>query len=178
MITTNQKEKEDLRKDLGGRLKKCREEIMKFRKISFEEFAGEVDIPVNKLKGYEKGRLYPDYGDLKKMAGHYGINVNWVISGHGCMLFSREKDMEEFINHIEANESGRYEHYKMLLKSMQSLYMEEIIFTFHGALVDLLSKLEDKLEESVDNIDLLTAMIEDVDYELPKFIEALIKNKS
>jgi transcriptional regulator with XRE-family HTH domain len=175
MTTSNQKE--DLKKDMGGRLKKCREEIMKIRKISFEEFAGEVDITVNKFKAYEAGRLYPGYKDLEKMGCSYGINLNWVIYRNGSMLFAREKDMEELTKKIEADESGRYEHYKMLLKSMQSPFMEDIIFSFHGALVDLLLKLKNKLKESQDNINLLSVMTDDVDYELPKFIEALIKNE-
>jgi hypothetical protein len=158
-------EKEDLKKIIGSRLKHFRTKVMKRSHISFSEYAREIDIPRGRLKIYEAGDEYPPFPDLVKMSRHHGLNLNWLFYENGGMFFAREKDMEEMIRHIEDNKTGRYEHYKMLLKSMQALPMEDFIFCVHGVVVDLLSKLGQKIIVSRKHVKLLFDMIEDVDYQ-------------
>lgn len=158
-------EKEDLKKVIGSRLKHFRTKVMKISRVTFSEYAREIGIPRGRLKIYEAGEEYPPYPDLVKMSRHHGLNLNWLFYENGGMFFAREKDMEEMIRHIEDNKTGRYEHYKMLLKSMQAPQMEDFIFYVHGVVVDLLSKLGQKIIISRKNMKLLFDMIEDVDYQ-------------
>jgi transcriptional regulator with XRE-family HTH domain len=158
----------DLRKEVGSRLKEFRNEIMKRSRISFSEFAEEVKIPLNVLKTYEKGESLPGHDDLVKISRYFGLNLNWLYNKNGGMFFSREKDMEEIIRFIESDETGRYEHYKMLLKSMQVAEMEDFIFYVHGTVVELLSKVEYEITNSEEKAQLLSAMTRDVDYQWPR----------
>ncbi|MCI0470045.1 MAG: hypothetical protein L0Y73_00130 [Candidatus Aminicenantes bacterium] len=160
-------EKEDLKKIIGSRLKHFRTKVMKLSRVTFSEYAGEIGIPAGRLKIYEAGEEYPAYIDLVKMSRHHGLNLNWLFYENGGMFFAREKDMEEMIRRIEDNKTGHYEHYKMLLKSMQAPEMEDFIFYLHGLVVDLLAKLGQKIVLSRKNMKLLFDMIEDVDYQWP-----------
>ncbi|MFC2154861.1 hypothetical protein ACFLRB_00005, partial [Acidobacteriota bacterium] len=85
--------------------------------------------------------------------------------------FTREKDVEEIMRYIEADETGRYEHYKMLLKSMQVPEMQDFIFYAHGAVVDLLSRLEHEILRSKESTKLLVDMTRDVDYQCPSYVD-------
>lgn len=160
-----------LRKEIGRRLKVFREEMMKRSNLSVSEFAGETGIPVAALRSYEDGLVYPDYADLVKIGKYYGLNLNWLLYENGGMFFTREKDMEEIIRYIEGDETGRYENYKMLLKSMQVPEMEDFIFYVHGVVVDLLSRVEHEIIRSKECTTLLADMTRDVDYQWPAYSE-------
>jgi len=162
---------EKLRKAVGRRLKVFRKEMMKRSNLSFPEFAGETGIPVATLRSYEDGAVYPEYADLVKIGNYYGLNLNWLFNENGGMFFTREKDMEEIMRYIEADETGRYENYKMLLKSMQVLEMEDFIFYSHGVVVDLLSRVEHEILRSKESTKLLVDMTRDVDYQWPAYSE-------
>jgi len=162
---SDSKSDERLRKMIGRRLKVFRKEMMKRSNLSFSEFAGENEIPVDTLKSYEDGAVYPDYADLIKIGCYSGLNLNWLLYENGGMFFTREKDMEEILGYIEGDETGRYEHYKMLLKSMQVPAMQDFIFYVHGAVVDLLSRVEHEILRSKESTELLVDMTRDVDYQ-------------
>lgn len=158
---------ERLRKAVGNRLRVFRKDIMKRSNLSFAEFADESDIPLAALRSYETGAVYPDYADLVKIGNYYGLNLNWLFYENGGMFFVREKDMEELLRYIEDDKTGRYEHYKMLLKSMQVPEMEDFIFYVHGVVVDLLSRVEHEIRRSKESTKLLVDMTRDVDYRRP-----------
>lgn len=160
-----------LRKAIGRRLKVFRKEMMKRSNLSFSEFARETGVPVAGLKSYEAGLVYPEYADLVKIGRYYGLNLNWLLYENGGMFFTREKDMEEIMRFIESDETGRYENYKMLLKSMQVPEMEDFIFYVHGVVADLLSRVEHEILRSKESTKLLVDMTRDVDYQWPAYSE-------
>lgn len=158
----------ELSKEIGLRLKGFRQEIMKRSHITFAEYSTEVNIPAKTLEAYEKGVDCPGHDDLVKISRCYGLNLNWLYNENGGMFFCREKDMEEMIRYIESDSSGRYEHYLMLLKSMQVPEMEDFVFYVHGAVVDLLSRVEHAISNSKGSTGILSDMTEDVDYQWPR----------
>lgn len=162
------KMKPELSKEIGPRLKAFRQEIMKRSRITFSEFCKEVDIPVKTFESYEKGVDSPGHDDLVKISRCHGLNLNWLYNENGGMFFGREKDMEEMIRYIESDATGRYEHYLMLLKSMQVPEMEDFVFYVHGVVVDLLSRVEHAILKSRGSAGILSDMTEDVDYQWPR----------
>ncbi len=152
---TNLKETQELNEKVNVRFKQYREAMTKKTGYSFAEFCKETGIPEVKFKDYENGDLWPDFTDLQKIGLNTGINLNWLVYRNGGMFGAREKDMEEMIQKIEADEKGRYADYKRLLKLMQEPGMEDLIFGMQNVFLNLLntedfaSKLKEpgKLEE-------------------------------
>ncbi|MCK4763100.1 MAG: hypothetical protein KAW12_12970 [Candidatus Aminicenantes bacterium] len=136
---TNSKEKQELTERISVRFKQFREAISKEFGFSFAEFCTEIGIPEEKFKTYEKGDFWPDFADLQKIGLNTGVNLNWLVYRNGGMFGVREKDMEEMLQKIEADEQGRYVDYKMLLKLMQVPEMEDLIFGMQKVFLNFLS---------------------------------------
>lgn len=158
----------ELRENIGAKLKKFRQVVMKNNDMTFKDYSIDVKIPMDVLNAYEKGESFPEYADLLRIAEETGLNVNWLIYNNGSMFFCREKEMEDIIRHIEKNETGRYDHYKMLLKNMQFTEMEDFIFHIHNLIIDFFSKLEMQIKKDKKSISMLTEMTKDVMYESKK----------
>lgn len=45
------------------------------------EFARGLDVPRDKLNGYEKGRFFPDPLIIYRMWRRYGVTADWVYLG-------------------------------------------------------------------------------------------------
>ena len=159
----------ELRETIAAKLKKFRQVIMKDNNMTFEEYSIDVKIPLDVLNAYEVGDRFPEYADLEKIAQETGLNLNWLIYNNGSMYFCREKEMEEIIRHIEENERGRYDHYKLLLNNMQFSEIEDFIFHIHNLIIDFLTKLEQQIKKDKKNISILTKMTEDVMYDPMKY---------
>ena len=65
-----------LREAIGVKLKEFREKVMASYEMTLKEFSDTFNIPVNKLKSYEDGGLFPEYRDLVTIASHSGLNLN------------------------------------------------------------------------------------------------------
>ena len=142
--------------------------------MTFDEYSIDVKVPLDSLNAYERGDRFPEYADLVRIAEETGLNLNWLIYNNGSMFFCREKEMEDIIRLIEENETGRYDHYKLLLKSMQFAEIEDFVFHIHNITIDFLSKLEMKIKEDKKNISLLTEMTKDVMYDPMKYHMTLL----
>ncbi len=154
-----------LKKEIGERLYEFRTKGMKELKENFEQFLKSTGVSIERFKTYEKGEEFPDIHDLQKICAECCLNLNWLIYGNGSMFSAREKDMEELIQHIEKNETRRYEDYKKLLKSMQVPEMEDFIFNVHEAVIDLVSRINNQLENDPDQVyETTLRMIPEVSY--------------
>ena len=157
---TDSKETQELIEKVNVRFKQYRETMTKKTGYSFAEFCKETGIPEDKFQAYENGTLWPDIADLQKIGLNTGVNLNWLVYRNGGMFGAREKDMEEMIQKIEADEKGRYADYIRLLKLMQEPGMEDLIFGMQNVFLNLLntedfaSKLKEpgKLEEMLHEI--------------------------
>ena len=168
-MSTKNSDKE-LRETIGGRLKEFRQAVLTENDMTFEEYCKDINMSMEVLKAYESGERFPDYADLITICQETGLNLNWLIYDNGSMYFCREKEMEDIIRHIEENERGRYDHYKILLNNMRFPEMEDFIFHIHNSIIDLLTKLEQQIKKDKKNISILTKMTEDVMYEPMKYL--------
>lgn len=57
--------------------------------LTYKGFAGLVDIPYRTLQNYISGERSPNIESLEKLHKN-GININWLITGHGHPFLSRE----------------------------------------------------------------------------------------
>ncbi|MCK4764607.1 MAG: hypothetical protein KAW12_20575 [Candidatus Aminicenantes bacterium] len=136
---TGSKKTQELTEKVSVRFKQFREAMTTELDFNFAEFCKEIGIPEEKFKAYENGELWPDFTDLQKIGLNSGVNLNWLVYKNGGMFGAREKDMEEMIQKIEADEKGRYIDYKMLLKILQVPGMEDLIFGMQQAFLNFLS---------------------------------------
>lgn len=139
--------------------------ISKQFNLTGEQFNDYVNIPKGIYHNFEFGEQLPDFQQLQTMGIRTGVNLNWLVYGNGSMFGAREKDMEELVQYIEANETGYYEEYKRLLKLLQCKPLEELFFRVINDIlenVDILRKsiniampqstdvLEIKIEDTLD----------------------------
>lgn len=104
----------ELREKIGRRLKVFRETIMKRYKTTFAEFAAKANIPLNKLKIYEDGVLYPDVDELVMLRRTFGLNINWLFGNRGNMYCFMDKDSEEIFYKISSKTFDNMEHRKVI----------------------------------------------------------------
>ncbi len=84
----------------GNRLKHFREAILK---LSQTGLGKELDCSQQKVNLLEKGKQELNYKDLAKLI-ELGLDVHWLFSGKGNMLYSRQslkKQAQEFISVLE-----------------------------------------------------------------------------
>ena len=66
-------------REIGARLKELR------AKLTFQEFAQKLDIPVRTYLRYETGERAPTIEILTKVAEIYKLSLDWVILGRGTV---------------------------------------------------------------------------------------------
>lgn len=136
---TKSSKTQETTENYGVRFKQFREAFSQQHGYSFSEFFKEIGIMKQRYLDYEKCNLWPDFIDLQRIGLNTGVNLNWLVYRNGSMFGAREKDMEEMIQKIEADENGRYADYKMLLKLMQVKGMEDLIFGMQSVFLNFLS---------------------------------------
>ncbi|NIM13086.1 MAG: helix-turn-helix domain-containing protein [Candidatus Aminicenantes bacterium] len=88
-----------LKKDIGARLKKIREEL----KLSQEKFASELCITRSTYSKNERGEYLPTVGALHALGLDRKVSLNWLICNQGDMFNRSLKCNSEVLEFLAEN---------------------------------------------------------------------------
>jgi transcriptional regulator with XRE-family HTH domain len=77
------KEKKSIKKDVGARFNQFRKKLNKTQ----QQFANELSIYQSTITNFEQGRTFPSLNYLFHFHERYGLNITWLITGKGEMIF-------------------------------------------------------------------------------------------
>jgi transcriptional regulator with XRE-family HTH domain len=75
----------DFYEPMGKRFEAFRQLICRTQ----EQLAGELNISVKTIEDIEKGETLPDLCMINYLNKQYGLDINWMIHGHGVVIFTR-----------------------------------------------------------------------------------------
>lgn len=61
--------------------------------FNYKEFCKKTEIPYPTLMDYLSGKRLPGYENLKKLAMHLNISIDWLITGEGEMFIEKHKPL-------------------------------------------------------------------------------------
>lgn len=105
---------------LDSKLKELREE----RGIMQKDVAIDLGIAPNTLSGYERGLRKPDSETLKKLAGYYGVTVDYLL-GEQNSLDDLELKIPEGVTILRRMKNMSPSAQKRMLQIMKALIDEE-----------------------------------------------------
>lgn len=76
--------------EIGKRLRSVRNLLNK----SQEELAQDLELTKQAVSNMETGKSAPSIATLNKLSIDYDINLNYVVSGIGDILISKQKNMQ------------------------------------------------------------------------------------
>jgi transcriptional regulator with XRE-family HTH domain len=76
-------------KDFYGPMGKRFEAFRRLIRLTREQLAAELNVSVNTIEQIEKGKTPPDLCMINCLNKQYGLDINWMIHGHGVVIFTR-----------------------------------------------------------------------------------------
>ena len=112
------------KRDIGSRFRLFRESIDKAQ----HEIATELNISQSTIANIERGKAFPNINYLHYFYTGYYLNVNWLLTGQGKMLYKGDPINEKYLE---------------LMNLMQISMIEQVIF---AKLVELKVLLKDEIK--------------------------------
>ena len=75
---------------IGKRIKELKIAL----KMTSVEMAAKLCIPVRTLGSYEREEVQPGPKFLNALITELGVNVNWLLTGNGCMFISKRTEFD------------------------------------------------------------------------------------
>ena len=98
--------------------------------LTQEQLAAELSVPVKTIKKIEKGETPPDLCMIDYLNKQYSLNINWMIHGHGVVIFTRLLEAREELNTKKPGKiSDKTRETLELWELLQVPEIEKIIFT-------------------------------------------------
>lgn len=146
-----EKEEHPIKKEVGKRFRKFREEIKKAQ----HELASELSIYQSTITNIERGKTFPNIKYLQYFYHKYHLNINWLLTDEGEMFVHHYHTNPNAISvmdcHLEYNDP-RYLQYAELFNYMQVPEVEQVILArlteakalFKEQIADFFAQMEEK----------------------------------
>lgn len=119
-------EESPIKKEIGKRFRKFREEIKKAQ----HELASELGIYQSTITNIERGKTFPNIKYLQYFYHQYHLNINWLLTNEGEMLIHHYHTNPNAISvmdcHIGYNDP-KYHQYADLFNYMQVPEVEQVV---------------------------------------------------
>ena len=66
--------------------------------LNREQLAAELNVSIKTIEEIENGETLPDLYMLKYLNKEYGLDINWMLFGHGIVIFSRSMEAHKELN--------------------------------------------------------------------------------
>ena len=98
--------------------------------LTQEQLAAELNVSVKTIEKIEKGETLPDIYMLNYLNKQYGLDINWMIHGHGVVIFTRLLEARKELNIKKPKKiSDKTRETLELWELLQVPSVENIIFT-------------------------------------------------
>ena len=113
--------------NLGKRIK----EIRTVLHITASELAKELEIPVRTIGSYERNEAQPGPKFLNALIEKYSVNINWLLTGTGCMFITKKLEVDlNYIADIQNKYKLTNEEIDGLIDILDSDASREMVFKF------------------------------------------------
>ncbi|UNF45560.1 helix-turn-helix domain-containing protein [Bartonella krasnovii] len=123
-------------------------EVRKFVGLSRNIFSGKIGISIQGLGNYERGDRIPDAIILSSYGKKFGVNLNWLVTGHGEMFSDRAKAKAAGLK-PQAIPAGLM---KKLGYLAYTTYYDANITLSPEDVAELAAELYGKLQELIENL--------------------------
>jgi DNA-binding XRE family transcriptional regulator len=124
--TEEEKKESPIKKEVGKRFRKFREEIKKPQ----HELASELGIYQSTITNIERGKTFPNIKYLQYFYHKYRLDINWLLTDEGEMFVHHYHTNPNAISvmdcHIGYNDP-RYQQYADLFNCMQVPEVEQVV---------------------------------------------------
>jgi transcriptional regulator with XRE-family HTH domain len=98
--------------------------------LTQEQLAAELNVSVKTIEKIEKGEHLPDFYMLNYLNKQYGLDINWMIHGHGVVIFTRLLEARKELTAKKSKKISKKTRETMeLWELLQVPTVENIIFT-------------------------------------------------
>lgn len=119
-------EESPIKKEIGKRFRKFREEIKKAQ----HELASELNIYQSTITNIERGKTFPNIKYLQYFYHQYHLNINWLLTAEGEMMihhYHTNPNAQSVMDcHISYNDP-KYQQYAELFNFMQVPEVEQVV---------------------------------------------------
>jgi len=119
-------EESPIKKEIGKRFRKFREEIKKAQ----HELASELNIYQSTITNIERGKTFPNIKYLQYFYHQYNLNINWLLTDEGDMVMHHYHTNPNALSvmdcHISYNDP-KYQQYAELFNYMQVPEVEQVV---------------------------------------------------
>lgn len=136
------KEKIAVKKAVGSRFSQFRRAIDKTQ----QQLADELEIYQSTITNFEQGKTFPNLSYLYHFSERYGLNINWLITGKGDMIFKDYRLAPTALSvrdGVPLFESVDTLSYSEILSLMEIPIVEQIIM---AKFLELKALLKDEIE--------------------------------
>lgn len=116
----------ELKKEIGKRFRKFRDDISKAQ----HHLASELSIYQSTITNIERGKTFPNIRYLQHFHEKYKLNLNWLLSNEGEMLILHYRTNPNASSVMDCHiryEDPKYHQYAELMNYMQVPAVEQVI---------------------------------------------------
>jgi len=91
--------------------------------LTQDQLAAELNVSVKTIEEIEKGETLPDLCMINYLNKQYGLDINWMIHGHGVVIFTR---LMEARKELKTKKPGRISNKVPEVENIIFTKMEEV----------------------------------------------------
>ena len=136
---------------IGKRIKEIKEKL----KLTSNELARQLNIPVRTIGSYERGEAQPSPKFLNALIENFRININWLLTGKGNMFISKRMEMElNYIVNLQKRLNLSKDEINGLIDIMDSEASREMVLKF----IEIKKGNKEALDSLTDNLEAIKAV--------------------
>ncbi len=136
---------------IGKRIKEIKEKL----KLTSNELARQLNIPVRTIGSYERGEAQPSPKFLNALIENFRININWLLTGKGNMFISKRMEMElNYIVNLQKRLNLSKDEINGLIDIMDSEASREMVLKF----IEIKKGNKEALDSLIDNLEGIKAV--------------------